>query len=225
MSTPNIVVVLGDFNANCKDTVPPHLQRIMYLNNLHQLVKEITRNASGTLIDLILTPSPALAKKTGVLPAIKSDHCCIFIEKMNGKQANSTFTRTLFNYSKLNLDKYLEELTAVDWNVIINSGTVDTAAESFTDNLLSIAKRCMPVKEVKIRENDAPWINDDIKKLIRKKRNIHSLAKLLDSVWCWQWFRTVRNNLTTRIRDRKEEFTKELENKINSDEAHGTKIW
>ena len=113
----------------------------------------------------------------------------------------------------------------IDWTNLVNSNTVDIAAEHFSKKIMEIGKTCMPVKTVVVSEKDAPWMTIEIKKLIRKKLNIHTLAKLLDSVWIWTLFRTTRNQLTDLIRKRKEEYQTDLENRINSQENFGTKDW
>ena len=68
----------------------------------------------------------------------------------------------------MNEEKYLEELRAVDWQTIADCETLDIATDFFTNNLIEIARRCMPSKRITDRSNDKPWITDEIKKLILK---------------------------------------------------------
>ena len=227
MNTPHKIVILGDFNADCKYTIPGHLLRVMHLNSLHQVVTEPTRYTenSSTLLDLILTQNPDIIEKVGVLPPVCSDHCCPFIEIANNMTKGFKFKRILYNYSKLDEEKYLNELSSVDWNDIISTGQVDKAAELFTEKLTAAAKRCMPIKAVTEHDNDQPWITNEIKKLICKKNSVHNRAKQLNSEWCWKWFRNCRNDLTAKIRLRKNEYLQNIENQINSDESLGTKCW
>ena len=227
MSTPYKLVILGDFNADCKDSTHPHVQRILNLNSLHQVVTEPTHYLpdSTTLIDLILTPNPSLIDKVGVLAPVCSKHCCPYVEIINNTPKVIKFKRTVYNYSLLNEVKYLDELQAVDWQNIADCETVDMAADFFTNNLVTAAKRCMPSKKVTDRSNDKPWITDEIKKMILKKEIIHRLAKEINSVWSWRLFKKYRNDLTDKIRKRKEEYLIDVENKINSDVSYGSKCW
>ena len=121
-------------------------------------------------------------------------------------------------YSKLNEQEFLNKASAIDWNDIVTTGTVDHAAELFSKKLFDIGTACMPVKTIVVKDKDAPWITEEIKNLIRKKQNIHTLAKTLDSVWSWNLFKQIRNNLVDVIRNRKEEYEKELEERINQSE-------
>ena len=227
MSTPHKLVILGDFNADCKDNTHPHVQRILNYNGLHQLVTEPTHHLpdSKTLIDLILTPNPNLIDKIGVLAPVCSKHSCPYVEIVNPIPKVTKLKRTVYNYSMLNEERYLEELRAVDWQSITNCETVDMAADFFTNNLTAVAIRCMPSKKVTDRSNDKPWITDEIKRLILKKECIHRLAKAIDTAWCWRLFKQYRNNLTDKIRRRKEEYLNEIESRINSDESYGSKCW
>ena len=198
-------VILGDFNEDCLHTPDRHVQQIMNLNNLHQMITEVTRckNGSATLIDLILTPCPEIIEKAGVLPPVKSDYRCIYAEIKNSQPVQQSFKRMLYIYSKINEQEFLDKVGSVDWNNVVNTGTVDTAAELFSSTLLNIGKTCMPVKTITVNNKDAPWITEEIKKLIKKKQNIHAFAKILDSVWSWNLFKRTRNRLVEMIRGRK----------------------
>ena len=227
LRTPHKVFVLGDFNLDCKDSLNRYIQRIMNLNGLQQMVTEPTRykGDSITLIDLILTPCPEIVHTAGVLPAVKSDHRCIYLEIKNSRPINHSFKRTLYIYSKLNEQEFLNKASAIDWNEVVTTGTVDYAAELFSKKLFDIGKACMPVKTIVVKDKDAPWITEEIKKFIKKKQSIHTLAKTLDSVWSWNLFKHIRNQLVDMIRNRKEEYEKDLENRINSQINFGNKDW
>ena len=227
-NTPHKLVILGDFNADIGgQIISPHLTRIMNLNNLLQLINEPTRITDNTAkkTDLIFTTCPNLVRNSGVLPSVKSDHCCVFVELKCKKETNSSFKRTIYNYDKLDIEKFKDMLTNVDWHEIIFNGGLDEAAETFTSILMNSAKQCMPSKRVKIKENDAPWMNEEIRKLMVKKLYIHTLAKRLDSLWCWDLFKTLRNKLTTLIRKRKDDYFTDMQERINKPNCFGTKDW
>ena len=58
-----------------------------------------------------------------------------------------------------------------------------------------------------------------------RKLKVHNFAKVLDSRWCWELFKRIRNELTNLIRKRKEDYFKEIEDKINSRNGFGNKDW
>ena len=223
-NSPHKFVVLGDFNDDCTERPSAHLSRLMTMNNLQQLVTEPTRrkiNVNGietaTRIDLILTPCPNIVHKVGVLPPIDSDHCCTFIEIADNRLNSQTlsFKRKLYNYSKLDDVKYIDMLNQTDWMDIVTTLPLDEAADTFSEKLMEIVSKCVPIKIIKVRENDAPWMTEEIRTFAAKKLRIHTIAKILNSAWCWNLFRRIRNDLTTLIRKRKEDYMSELENRIN----------
>ena len=227
LSTPHKTMIFGDFNEDCLSIPGAHVQRIMNLNSLDQMITEPTRytDDSAKLIDLILTPCPHIIEKTGVLPPVDSDHCCTFVEIKTNQPVQKSFKRTLYIYSKLNEERFLDKARDIDWNGIVNSETIDAAAELLSKKLMDIGKTCMPVKTITVKRNDAPWITEEIKKLITKKHRIYALAKTLDSLWSWNLFKRTRNYLVEVIRNRKNEYQIELENRINTQVNFGTKDW
>ena len=114
---------------------------------------------------------------------MKSDHCCPFIEiKSNSTTFHmSSFKRLLLNYNKLDTIKFENSLRTTNWEEIVTIDDLDEAALLFSNTLFDITKNCMPVKTVRIRENDAPWMTEEIRKLRSKKLKHHTLAKRLNS--------------------------------------------
>ena len=224
--TPHRYVILGDFNADCSIRPPPHLQNLITINSLSLLVHQATRitEDSSTTLDLILTPCPDI-RTVDVLPPICSDHSCPYVVLKQHRKVNTSYRRTLFNYSKLNVDKLNAEISNFNWQSVVSIESIDDAAAKFSEQLMSIAKHCMPVKEVTVNEQDAPWITFEIKKSIKKKNLIHKLAKRLNLEWTWALFRRTRNDLTDMIRTRKTEYFSELDKRISSPDSFGNKDW
>jgi hypothetical protein len=83
----------------------------------------------------------------------------------------------------------------------------------------------MPSKRIRIRSNDAPWINDEIRLLITEKNKIHKLAKQSNSPDDWTKFRHARNELTSKIRERKRDYIQELDARACDASKFGTKEW
>ena len=225
-NTPLRYIILGDFNSD-NPAAAPHLKRILNLNNLFQLVTEPTRvtDNTSTTIDLIITPCPDIISKIAVLPPVKSDHRCPYLELTSKRSYCHSFKRTLYNYSKLDVNKYINLLENVNWNNIVTEEVLDNAVENFSNTLLRVSRECMPSKTVNMRDNDAPWITYEIKKLKDKKQKSHITAKRLNSAWAWQRFRTNRNLLTDTIRKRKEEYLQNIEDRVNIQNNFGSKDW
>ena len=107
-----------------------------------------------------MTQSPHIVSRTEVLPAICSDLSvpCAYIR--NTAIKNKPFKRIIYNYNKLDSNKFCNLLTNVNWRNIIENDTIDLSAANFTDTFFEIAKQCMPAKTHLVLQRDAPWIND-----------------------------------------------------------------
>ena len=150
------------------------------MHQLFQLTNSATRitELTSSCLDLIMTQSPHIVSRTEVLPAICSDHSvpCAYIR--NTVIKNKPFKRIIYNYSKLDSNKFCNLLTNVNWRNIIENDTIYLSAANFTDTFFEIAKQCMPAKTILVRQRDALWINDEIRILTEKRRKkIHKKAK------------------------------------------------
>ena len=92
------------------------------MHHLFQLTNSATRitESTSSCLDLIMTQSPHIVSRTEVLPAICSDHSvpCAYIR--NTVIKNKPFKRIIYNYSKLDSNKFCNLLTNVNWRNIMS---------------------------------------------------------------------------------------------------------
>lgn len=220
-------IILGDFNTDWLHNPSHHLTNILNQFQMTQLINTPTRvtNTTSTCLDLIMLQCKHLVTKTEVLPEICSDHQVPCIHIKNNKTRERPFKRTIYNYKKIDHEKFRRLLTQSDLESILSEQDVNSSALNFTNTLFDIANKCMPSKRITIRQNDAAWINDEIKLLINNKNIIHKQAKQKNTAAEWAKFRQARNHLTSKIRERKLQYTKELDAQICDSHNFGTKEW
>ena len=90
---------------------------------------------------------------------------------------------------------------------------------------MNSAQECMPVKTVSVRSNDAAWMTNEIRALIKQRGKIHKKAKRSNSKKDWDNFRAFRNDVISKIRKRKIEYFDGLTEKISNPERFGNKDW
>ena len=226
-NTPHRFIVLGDFNTDYLTIPSPHYIGIIQQNNLFQLVNDYTRITGTTkrCIDHILTPNKDIVSNVTVLPPICSDHNIICATLKTAMEQCNYYKKNVMNYSKLNNQKFYEELSQINFMDIVINNTVDDSARIFSDSLLHVAKLCMPVKRIKIRENSPLWINDYILILRDQKNHIHQVAKTYDTQRLWEDFRKFRNFYTDEIRKQKRNYIQQLDDKISNESNFNTKQW
>jgi hypothetical protein len=193
-------IILGDFNTDWLDNPSQHLLDIIDLHQLHQIINEPTRvtDTTSSCLDLIMVQNPQIVKRSEVLPEICSDHRIACAHIRNTVIKNKPFKRTIYNYNKLDINKFCTLLSDVNWDNLVENGAIDDVVNNFTDLVMDLAKQCMPVKTVLIRPKDAQWINDEVRLLIKERKQIHCVAKRTNLKDDWDRFRRVRNYVTTK---------------------------
>ena len=104
-------------------------------------------------------------------------------------------------------------------------GSIDDCEKHFNTIFFEAACNCMPVKTVTIRSKDAAWINADIRWAIKQRYRLFKKANRSNKDEDWRDYRTYRNLVTIKIRDRKLEYLNELDLKASDPKQFGTKEW
>ena len=226
-NTTQKFIILGDFNNDILTNASPHLLQIMNRYQLTQYIKKPTRitESSQTCLDLILCQCPSIIVSTDVLPAVCSDHSVPYARIKNEVPKNQSFKRIIYNYNKLDIEKFCNLLNLIDWAEIINDRTIDESAELFSRVLLENAKVCMPCKTITVRPYDVPWMTDEIRTLIEERILLHAMAKATNNPDDWRMFRQFRNYVTSKERERKSEYMAELNEKASDHSKFGKKEW
>ncbi|XP_053396163.1 uncharacterized protein LOC128556153 [Mercenaria mercenaria] len=110
-------------------------------------------------------------------------------------------------------------------NILVAENTdLNKATEDITHAILTAALQSIPNKTVTIRPNDIPWLNNTIRKAIRKRKKLHKTAKRLNTEQAWTMFKTIRNEVTKLIRISKQNYQNKLIEQVNSNTITA-KLW
>ena len=106
------------------------------------------------------------------------------------------YTRKIWNYSRSETDLINRSTESFDWSKLFSGKNVHEQVELFNKTLLNILHKFIPNKIIVCGDRDVPWMNDEIKKMIKRKN------------WLFQSQRksskfdfTVLNSLTQDISD------------------------
>ena len=230
LSTKNEnVVIIGDFNCNQLNDNHNEIRKILDTFTLYQILNEPTHYTehSNSLIDLIITNNPNIISASGVSDPFLSNeiryHCPIYAMLNIPKRNKTTFTRKIWIFKNTNFDGYRSKLSTIDWDPIISNDSIDNSASILTETIVKTASETIPNKQVTIRKNDLPWINNSIRKLIRKRRRIHKKAKYTNNTDDWSKFRILRNKCIALIRKCQTEYFDNLAEKLKH--SSNSKDW
>ena len=131
-----------------------------------------------------------------------------FIRKRMFKNFDST------KYKEALAASYLEEVLAIT--------NIDEASELLVYKITKVLDMMAPVRTVQSRANYAPWLSKATKDLQNRRNAAQRTAAQTDSPDDWREFRSLRNQVTAKLRADKREWER---GKLNDKENTSTEIW
>ena len=77
-------------------------------------------------------------------------------------------------------------------------------------------KICIPSKTVTVRPQDLPWMNNNLRKLMRKRNRLFEKYKKDKSVETYNKFKKIRNEVTSLLRKSEKYYINSLATKLKS---------
>lgn len=154
--------------------------------------------AFTTNIDKIVT--------SGVLNYSISDHQLVYIvrrAKIPRGEIKTARCRRFNNYSS---QTFADDLHSASWENIDTSLTVSNAWMAFKRTFMDIADKRAPFMTMRIRSSTLPWLNEDIRNLIKERNFNHKKAQKSGSYDDWATCRAIRNQVVSQIRNAKRNY-------------------
>ena len=186
------LVVTGDFNfphvdwnLGCPTKSDPETEDFCNIlddfflvqKNLHATRDLRNSGSSGNVLDLVLTNNDILVEDVVVHPhAFDSDHHPLTFKFHAKMRRPNNIQRKVYNYKKADFKGLQETLQSIHWNLVTCDNCIDTSLIMFQDLLFSAVNQHIPQITIK-RRSRPPWINNQIMKLIRKKRKLWKQVK------------------------------------------------
>ncbi len=204
------VIIAGDFNfpgwiwnknesenyIKTNATNHPLHEKFGELLNDFGLTQLITKPTRGdNILDLVLTNNPSIVNKTEVLPGI-SDHDCCFAEFDINPKTNKQKPRHIPLYNKADWDSFKKHInqTYELLKKLMYQNTTNQLWEILKKDLQGGIELFIPKKMAK-QTNSLPWLNSDIKKLLRKRDKMYKESRNTPK------FRKLKALIQTKIRD------------------------
>lgn len=203
------IILLGDTNCDFasksagqfSDNNARHLHSMYNLFSFTQLIEEPTRVTleTATLIDHIATTCPNNVVESGVLKISMSDHYMVYcIRKLNGsfkKDHKAIKTRNMKNFSE---EDFLQDIASIDWEQALGtSDEVNELVETFSNVFSLVIEKHAPLRQIRVSEKYCPWMNADLKRLIRTRDRLKRYAVKHKSQALMSSYRQCRNQVNT----------------------------
>lgn len=208
------IIILGDFNLDMlKLNSRRKIENICQQYDLKQVINEPTHftESSSSLIDIILVSDIKTVLFSGVGdPFLNNEvryHCPILAVFTFPKTHNTSFKRLIWKYKDGDYDSLNNKIANTDWNSFKNSN-IDTYASNITNHIMKLSKECIPNKVINVRNSDPPWMHNELRKLMRKRKRAYDKAKRTKNPQHWTAYKKLRNDTTSMLRSSKKHILK-----------------
>ena len=212
------IIVAADLNCDmlkprCPEAVA--LQDLCDSVNLTQLIKEptrVTETSSTLIIDVIMTSSIDLVERSGVLKSHISDHYLVYAllkRKISKPPPSYVKVRSYKNYDS---QCFISDLERVPWNEVFLVDDASDMVDRFSKQFLEVIDSHAPVKSVKVKHRHCPFVNEEIKVLMRDRDRLLKRARCTGLPVDWELYRDSRRVVKIRLRKAEREYiNKEME--------------
>ena len=164
------IIITGDSNENQFTRGETNVMNIANNYDLYQLITEptsITENSS-TLIDLLLTNNPQNILYSAVCePFLDVNiryHRPIIALLNVTKPKSPLIHRKIWLYDRGDFDSFRNKIKNTHWDNIHNTNnTMEEITDGITDKILESASESIPNRVITVRNNELPWLTNNIK--------------------------------------------------------------
>ncbi len=201
------IILLGDTNCDLSqhsaeqpiDNNSKHMINLYDLFSFTQLIGEPTRvtHTTSTLIDHIATTDARNIVKSGVVEISMSDHFMVYcVRKFEGavkKDHKIISTRSMKNFNE---DRFLSEVAGICWeNIFSRTDDINVLVYDWTTLFSCLINKHAPIRHIRVSEKYCPWINAELKQLIRTRDRIKKAAVRQKSQLLMNSYRQLRNKV------------------------------
>ena len=146
-------------------------------NNLHVTRDTSNPGSHGNILDLVLTSDEFLVDDVLVHPnAFDSDHHPLTFKLYVKKTRPRNAQRKVYCYRSGDFNGLRETLRTLPWDLVTSDTSIDTSLDKFQDMLFCAIHHHISQRTLK-RRSRPPWIDNEIMKLIRKKKKLWKRLK------------------------------------------------
>ena len=215
------VFLLGDFNFpdinwnSCTPVVASNPEsdflQLMDMFLLSQ-INDVPSNKQNHMLDLMFINSDGLVTNVSNTESdYDTDHAVLYFEMHLNFPKIKGSKREVYNYKKTDFNKLsllLNESSLLD--VIATCNSIDEMWCKFKDIVLSKLNLCAPKVVIK-DTRDAPWIDSEVRHIIKKKNTAWRKAKRTNSNQSWLRYRSIRNQSKSLIKIKRDNFISSLQ--------------
>lgn len=219
----NNVLILGDFNINLAGDRIFNDKAVFLdcINNLNLNVLPLNPTyhlpMSDTLLDLIICNDLSRVKDYGQLPVSGlSYHDLIYVELNLKLQCKKEYI-TIRDFKNIDVNKLKNDCLAISWDTLYNSRSIDDKVTFLQNKLMQLYDNNIPERRIYTKRNPCPWVNDDLKNLMKQRDNLYKRYVRTKDTNVWESYRVLRNRIKIQVRDaRNRHFNNVFQSEVTS---------
>jgi hypothetical protein len=179
----NSFLLGGDFNIDLLSENNAHKKLFLDLLlsfNLNQSINQPTRCTTNTetLLDLFISNNTNSICQSGILPHPPiADHETIYIILKIMKPKNCPITKIIRNTKHFIAKDYLHDISQIEFHQIYEHCQPESMLITLNSLLRTVIDKHLPLKVIKVTKPPAPWMTDDLKRMIIKKHKLYNKYK------------------------------------------------
>ncbi|XP_043477547.1 uncharacterized protein LOC122508333 [Leptopilina heterotoma] len=220
------VVICGDFNYNLNkiSADSTYMRDFFESFNLYVVPFTVTHHvvSSSSWIDLCVVDSEdkIVSSSQSHVPFVAGHELISISYKWKSDNVKYS-TQTYRNISGIDDEALLSSLNRIDWSAFYQSQSVDFK-QFFVHNIIFAAlEEHAPLRTHVIRKKVCPWMNGNIRDMLKQRENAFRAWKRSGSEICRSKFKTLRNSVKFSVRKAHDEYNA---GRLNSIHDSG-KLW
>ena len=102
-----------------------------------------------------------------------SDHRMTFGKAIFPAITKETVTYTYRHYSERAARQFISAMSEQDWSGVLEAGNSESKVEAFQAIVDANMEKFFPLRTTKKRKSDPPWVNNQIRRLVVKRRRVY----------------------------------------------------
>ena len=171
--------------------------------------------SSSTTIDHIATTAINNIVQSGVFETSMSNHFMVFcVRKFRGAQEKNDKVIQARSMKNFNEQAFLADVASICWDQIASQCTeIDLVVQEWSNAFSSIIEKHDPMKTIRVSEKYCPWVNADLKRVIRSRDKLKKKAIKTWSPLLLSSYKHLRNQVNRFNIDLKRKyFTESIQN-------------
>ncbi|PJE78524.1 hypothetical protein CI610_02532 [invertebrate metagenome] len=227
--TPNLLIT-GDLNIDFLKPVRGDLCDILSNYNLTNVITEPTRqtDTSSILLDPIIVSDTVNVIFSDVIDIERtiSDHDAVFAIINIPVKIKHYFKRKVWLYDQTDINKLKGMINSIPWfDTFTNLSNVNEMCNFFTEKFHDAIDKCIPSKEILVRDSDKPWMNGMVRRNIRKRDRLKKIMFNNNSESNKNKYKHMRNKVNNMIKRAKEIFYENINTVIDNSNNNPKVYW